>query len=98
MPEYSQDTSSDIPLRIRDLEEKIRLVKDRTFLIGKTFVEEREKNAKEILELKKTISIIKEENSRLKEIIQNITEQVNNSARREEILIIQRQLDLLRKA
>ena len=52
---------------------------------------------REMQEMKKTVSRLSEENSRLKDAIQRMSEQLNNSARKEDLLILQRQLDLLRE-
>ena len=87
----------DLSGKIRDLEEKIRLLKDRVLMLGQSLVEERETNIKDIQELKKTAIRITEENKRLKELMERVTEQLNNSSRKEDIMILQRQLDLIRK-
>ncbi len=101
MPEYNQnqtpDYSLDINTRLRDLEDRLRLLKDRTLLIGKSLIESREKNFSEIQEMKKTITHLTEENLKLKELSLRLAEQINNSAKKEDLLILQRQLDLLRK-
>jgi len=88
---------SDVNTRIRDLEEKQRLVKDRMLLISEGFVKERDKNFNEIQEMKKVVETLKEENKRLKEILKRISEGVDRSARREELMILQRQFDMFRK-
>lgn len=95
--QYSQDyTSFDSQSLLRNLEEKQHLLKDRILIIGKSFVDEREKNFFESQNLKKEIILIKEEHKRMKELLQRVSEQLSNTARREELLILQRQLDLLR--
>jgi uncharacterized membrane protein len=99
MPEsidYSQQHSDPLA-KLRSIEESQRILKDRVILIGKNYIEEREKNFKEIQELKKTIIQLKEDNKRIKEILKRITEQINNTARKEELAILQRQFDLFRK-
>ena len=87
----------DLSSKIRDLEEKIRLLKDRTLLIGQSLVEEREKSFKETQEMKKSVIKITEDNRRLKELVERMAEQLNNTARKDELLILQKQLDLIRK-
>lgn len=87
----------DLSSKIRDLEEKIRLLKDRILLIGQSLIEERDKNFKEIQEMKKSSIKIAEDNKRLKELMERVTEQLNNTIRKEELLILQKQLDLIRK-
>jgi len=72
-------------------------LKERVLLIGQSLIGERDKTFKEIQEMKKSFIKIKDENNRIKELLERVTEQLNNVARKEELLIIQRQLDLLRK-
>jgi hypothetical protein len=88
---------SDLNTRIRDLEEKQRLMKDRVLLISDSFVKERDKNFNEIQEMKGFVEILKEENIRLKELLMRMTELVNRAARKEELMILQRQFDLFRE-
>jgi len=98
MVEYQdQYSGADSSVRLRDLEERQRLLKDRILMIGKSLIDSRDKTFSEIQEMKKVILILKEENSRLKLLVERMAEQLNNSARKEELAILQRQLDLLRK-
>jgi hypothetical protein len=83
--------------QMRDIEEKQRLLKDRVLLIGKSVIDEREKNFTDIQDLKKQFFILKEENNRMKELLSRLMEQSENLARKEELAILQRQMDLLRK-
>jgi lipopolysaccharide biosynthesis regulator YciM len=93
-----QQPPLDISIRLRDLEEKNRLLRDRVLLLGQSVIEERDKGFKEIQEMKGTVIKLKEEVSRLKELMQRMAEQITQTARKEELMILQRQLDLLRKA
>jgi len=77
--------------------DKVRILKERTLLIGKTLIDEKEKNSREIREMKKEIIQLKSEMERKNEIIERITEHLSNTPKREELAILQRQLDLLRK-
>lgn len=83
--------------KIRDVEEKLRLLKDRVLLIGQSSIDFREKTFQEVQEIKKIIIKINEENNRIKELLKRIAEQLDNTARKEELNILQRQFDLLRK-
>jgi len=96
-PIIQQQYSSDVSSKVLDIEEKQRLLKDRILLIGQSLIEEREKNFREIQEVKKSLLQTKEENTRIKELLERVTEQINNLARREEVFALQRQLDLIRK-
>ena len=94
---YEDRFFADINTRIRDLEEKQRLMKDRTLLISNSFVKERDKNFEEIQEMKEVVERLKMENERLKEILLRISEGVDKSARKDELMILQRQFDLFRE-
>ncbi len=96
--QYSaQQFLSDTNTRLRDIEEKQRIIRDRVLLIGKSLIEERESSFTEMQEMKKTIIQLKADNQRLKEFVQGITEQLEKTARKSELEILQRQLDLLRR-
>ena len=83
--------------RLRDIEEKQRLLKDRLLLVGQSLVDEREKNFSDIQGLKKEMIRVKEENKRIQELLKRVTEQLGNSARKEELMMLQRQFDLFRE-
>ena len=92
------DYFSDLGIRLRDLEEKQRLVKDRVLIIGESLVNEKNKTLVEIQELKKAFIQIKDENARIISILKNVTEQLSTLAKRTDLEILQRQFDLFRKA
>ncbi len=96
--EYAvQDLFQDMNTRLRDLEERQHLLKDRLLLVGKSLIDERDKNAKEIAGLKKAVFALTEENARSKELLLRLSEQLSLSVRKEELSILQRQFDLFRK-
>ena len=70
--EYYGQIFGDLNTRIRDLEEKQRLLKDKMVLISETFIKEREKNFNEIIEMKKVVEEVKGENERLKELVKEV--------------------------
>ena len=83
--------------RLRDIEERQRLLRDRILLVGKSLVETREKSFSELQEMKKSVTQLKEDSQRIRELLQRITEQISGLARKEELMILQRQFDLFRK-
>ncbi|MBX4211931.1 hypothetical protein KW787_00545 [Candidatus Pacearchaeota archaeon] len=97
MEEGYQSYGGDVQTRLRDIEEKQRLLRDRILLLGQTLVEEREKSFKEVQEMKKITLKLKEENDRMKEFLQRVTEQLGSTARKEELMMLQRQFDLFRR-
>jgi hypothetical protein len=86
--------SYEIGLKLRDLEESERLMKERVIMIGNNFIESQDKNRSEIIELKKIIYELQSDTKRLKEIIQSLSEEIEKSARREEIAILSRQFKM----
>ncbi len=96
--EYAQPQFfSDINTRLRDIEEKQKLIKERVLLIGKNLVEEKEGTFNNVQEMKKTVMLLKEENERMKQFIQRMSEQMQGLARKDELIILQRQFDLFRQ-
>lgn len=90
-----QDSISyEVGLKIRDIEESQRLIKDRLLLVGQNLIEFQEKNIKDINELKKNISETKSDITRIKEIVQTFSEEIAKSARKEEVAILARQVKM----
>ncbi len=81
---------------LNEVEEKQKILKDRVLLLGQTLIDTKDKSSKDIQELKRTVLDLKEENKMLKSSIQKIMEQINSSARKEDLIILQRQFDLFR--
>jgi len=94
---YGERFFSDLNTRLRDLEEKQRLLRDKMLLVTKGFVREREKNFKEVQDFRRDIEKLKMENERFKEIFLRIGEAVDRAARKEDLTILQRQFDLFRE-
>jgi hypothetical protein len=91
-----QEFAPDIYTRLRDIEEKQRLLKDRTLLIGQNLVDERESTFEQLQDLKKKVLQLTEENSRMKDFLQRLADQTTTLARKEELMILQRQFDLFK--
>ncbi len=96
--QYPEQDIIDPNMILRDLEEKTRLLRDRVLLLGQSIIDERNKSFKEIQELKSIVLKLKDDTERLKELMQRMAEQISQTARKDELMIIQRQLDLLRKS
>ena len=84
-------TYSDANVRVRDLEEKQRTLKDRLLLIGQNLIEIREKNKEAILEIKKDIEIIKQNMQRLISFLETASAEFQNFARKEDVEILAKQ-------
>ena len=93
----------DTNTKIRDLEEKNRMLKDRLLLIGQNLVEIKEKTSGDILELKKDIEIIKRNMERVISFLETASQEFSKFARKEDLEILSKQakmfqpLDFIRK-
>ncbi|MBU2616880.1 MAG: hypothetical protein KKB79_02765 [Nanoarchaeota archaeon] len=81
----------DTNTKIRDLEERNRMLKDRLLLIGQNLIETKEKTNLNVNEMKKDIEIIKRNVERLTSFIETISTEFPNFARREDLEILSKQ-------
>jgi len=82
---------SDFSTKIRDLEEKQRLLKDRLLLIGQNLIETKEKTGKDILEIKKDLEIMKVTVERLVSFLETASAEFSKFARKEDLEILTKQ-------
>ena len=82
---------SDFSTKLRDLEEKQRMLKDRLLLIGQNLVETKEKTSSEILEMKKDLEIIKATMGRLVTFLETASAEFSKFARKEDLEILSKQ-------
>ena len=85
---------SDISVRLRDIEEKQNLIKDRVLLIGENLISEKEETNKEIQELKSKIFMVEEDIKRMKLLLERMMDDANNFVRKNEFQILQRQFEM----
>ena len=78
-------------IKIRDLEEKQRILKDRLLLIGSNLIDFKEKSDQSILEIKKEIEIIKQNVERIKTYLETISNEFSKFAKKEDLEILYRQ-------
>ncbi len=101
--QYAEQNFGNIPTKMRDLEEKYRILKDRTLLIGQNLIDMKENNDRKLLEIKKDIEILKSSVQRLVAFIETASEEFSKFARKEDLDILSKQakmfqpLDYLRK-
>jgi hypothetical protein len=88
---YSDQMLGDPNIKIKDIEEKQRILKDRILLIGKNLIEIKGKNNKDILEIKKQIEIIKQDSERTKSFLESISEEFSKFAKKEDLQILVKQ-------
>lgn len=88
---YAEQSSEDFVFKIRDLEEKQRILKDRVLLIGQNLIETKEKTSDNILEIKKEIEKIKDSIEKMKMFIESISTEFPKFARKDDLNILIKQ-------
>jgi len=88
------DFLADINVKLRDIEEKQNIIRDRILLIGENLITEKEENNKEIAELRGKMIDIEEELANSKLALDRILEDRNNFARKTEFDILKRQFQM----
>jgi predicted nucleic acid-binding Zn-ribbon protein len=104
------NTQSDYSMRffeeitkIKDLEEKQRMLKDRLLMIGESLVEIKEETDSRILEIKKDLEMIKQNIERLMSFLESASSEFSKFAKKEDLEILSKQakmfqpLDFVRK-
>lgn len=85
---------SDISVKLRDIEEKQSIIKDRVLLIGENLIQEKEEIQEDIDSIKAKLSNMEEEIRRLKMTIQMMIDNMNNFTRKNEFDILKRQFEM----
>ena len=91
-PQQNQFFISDANTRIRDLEEKNHILKERVLLIGKNLILSKENQDKEIKQLKKQTTEIENKLKEIETINKNILTEINKFAKKDEMRLIERML------
>ena len=89
--DYSGQFLAELNTKIRDLEEKQRILKDRLLLIGQNLIDVKEKTSKENLELKKDMEVMRENVEKLTTFSETISSEFSKFARKEDLEILSKQ-------
>lgn len=89
--DYSEQIFSEINARIRDVEEKQRILKDKLLLIGQNLVEIKDTSNQKMLEMKKDIEMMKQSIERMSSFLENISEEFSKFAKKEDLEILTKQ-------
>ena len=73
---------SDFPTKLRDLEEKQRMLKDRLLLIGQNLIETKEKTNADILQIKKDLENMKAAMERLVSFLETASAEFSKFAKK----------------
>ena len=92
--QYAEQNFGNIPTKMRDLEEKYRILKDRTLLIGQNLIEMKENSDKKTLEMKRDLEILKSSVQRLTVFIETASEEFSKFARKDDLDILHKQIKM----
>jgi hypothetical protein len=81
-------------VRLNELEEKQRLLRDRTLLVGENLISIKTDHSKENLDIKKQLNKIEQEIKDLKHTNRRIINEMGNFSRKAEVEILQRQFKM----
>lgn len=88
---YQEQAQEDSNLKIRDLEEKQKILKDRVLLIGQNLIDTKEKTTETILEIKKDLEKIKDSVEKMRLFIESISSEFPKFARKDDLNILIKQ-------
>ena len=88
---YEGQISWEINTKLRDLEERYRMLRDRLLLIGQNLIEIKEKTNADIFEMKKDLEIIKGNMERLVSFLETASTEFSKFARKEDLEILSKQ-------
>jgi len=94
----SQGGASIYTQRVRDIEEKHNILKDRVLLIGNNLIETKENTNEEILEIKKDIEQLRKDIDRMKDFIETLSGEMSKFAKKEDLDILQKQAKMFQPA
>ncbi|MAG10765.1 hypothetical protein CMI44_00430 [Candidatus Pacearchaeota archaeon] len=89
-PDYSQ-IFGDINTKIRDIEEKQKILKNRLLLVGGNLVETKDETGQKILGIKKDIEMIKRNTEKLLSFLESASSEFPKFARKEDLNILAKQ-------
>jgi hypothetical protein len=87
---------AEVNTRIRDLEEKQRILKDRTLLIGENLVDIKERLNEDLIEIKKEIENMRQQLDRVRSFLETASEEFSKFARKEDLEILSKQAKMFK--
>ena len=89
--DYENQYFTETSTKVRDLEEKQRIIKDRILLIGQNLIEMKEDMHLTLLEIKKDIELMKRNLERLKSFFETMSGEFSRFAKKEDLEILSKQ-------
>ncbi len=88
---YDGQFFNDLNAKMRDIEEKQKILRDRLLLIGQNLVEIKDKTNEKLLELKKDVEVMKLTIGRLSSFLEMISGEFSKFAKKEDLEILIKQ-------
>ena len=88
---YENQYFTEVSTKIRDLEDKQRIIKDRVLLIGQNLIEVKKEMHSTFLNIKKEIETLKIDVERLKSFFETASREFSKFAKKEELEILSKQ-------
>jgi len=89
--DYTGQLSSDFNSKMRDIEEKQRVLRDRLLLIGQNLVEIKDNTNQKILEIKRDVEIMKQNIERMSSFLETVSNEFSRFAKKEDLEILTKQ-------
>jgi len=90
--DQTQAFLADINTRLRDTDERSRLIRERVLLLGKNLIASRQDLEEELKEIKRENIEIKKELEKVKKISDALLSEFNKFVKRDELLLVERML------
>ena len=90
-PDYGGQIINTLTAKIRDVEEKEKLLKDRLLLIGQNLVEMKDTTNEKIIEMKKDIEALKDSVEKMSSFIETMSGEFSKLARKDDLDILIKQ-------
>ncbi len=89
--DYAGQLVSSLNAKMRDIEDKQRILKDRLLLIGQNLVEIKEKTNQENLKIKKDVETMKQTLDRLSSFLETVSSEFSKFAKKDDLEILIKQ-------
>ncbi|MFA4960938.1 MAG: hypothetical protein WC548_04725 [Candidatus Pacearchaeota archaeon] len=90
--ENIQPLLSDLNIKLRDIDERNRLTRERVLMLGKNFISSKQELDEELKEIKNENKDIKDEIEKMKKIINSLLIEFSKFVKKDEIYLIERML------
>ena len=83
---------ADFNTRLRDIDERNRLIRERVLLLGKNLISSKQDSDEEVMELKRQVNDVRKDVDRLKSLSTSIASEVGKFVKKDEMVLIERML------